>query len=318
MAKTTADVLFERLLAWGVDVIFGLPGDGINGFMEALRAIRDRIRFIQVRHEEGAAFMACGYAKFTGRLGVCIATSGPGAIHLFNGLYDAKMDGAPVLAITGQTYHDLMGMHYQQEVNLLGLFEDVAVFNQQINGPIHAHSLVDAACRTALSVRGVAHLNCPNDWQDLDDEKRRHDGAGAHRGRLDAADRGSPEPNDQDGGRSAQSARNGSSSWPDKAPWVPETKLERVADTLGAPIVKALLGKAVVPDDSQYTTGGIGLLGTLPSEKAMEECDGLLLVGTSFPYMSYLPKPGQAKAVQIDRNPTRLGLRYPIDIGLCG
>ena len=147
MAKTTADVLFERLIDWGVDVIFGLPGDGINGFFEALRTHQDRIRFVQVRHEEGAAFAACGYAKFSGRLGVCIATSGPGAIHLLNGLYDAKMDGAPVLAITGQTYHDLMGMHYQQEVNLLNLFADVTVFNQQVNGPLHARSLVDAACR---------------------------------------------------------------------------------------------------------------------------------------------------------------------------
>ena len=146
------------------------PAMASMGSWKALRTRRDRIRFVQVRHEEGAAFMACGYAKFTGRLGVCIATSGPGAIHLLNGLYDAKMDGAPVLAITGQTYHDLMGMHYQQEVNLLGLFEDVTVFNQQINGPKHAHSLVDAACRTALSLRGVAHLNCPNDWQELTDE----------------------------------------------------------------------------------------------------------------------------------------------------
>src|SRR3954453_14547038 len=170
MAKTTADVLFERLVGWGVDTIFGLPGDGINGFMEGLRKLRDKIRFVQVRHEEGAAFAACGYAKFTGRLGVCIATSGPGAIHLLNGLYDAKLDGAPVLAITGQTYHDLLGMRYQQEVNLLGLFTDVAVFNQQINGPQHAHALADAACRAALGARGVAHLNCPNDWQDKTDE----------------------------------------------------------------------------------------------------------------------------------------------------
>src|SRR3954453_957824 len=143
MAKTTADVLFERLTAWGVDVIFGLPGDGINGLMEGLRKLRERIRFVQVRHEEGAAFMACGYAKFTGRLGVCIATSGPGAIHLLNGLYDAKMDSAPVLAITGQTYHDLLGMRYQQEVNLLNLFQDVTVFNQQVMGVEHARSLVD-------------------------------------------------------------------------------------------------------------------------------------------------------------------------------
>ncbi len=166
MATTTADVLFERLLDWGVDVVFGLPGDGINGFFEALRTHQHKIRFIQVRHEEGAAFAACGYAKYSGRLGVCIATSGPGAIHLLNGLYDAKMDGAPVLAITGQTYHDLVGMHYQQEVNLLQLFSDVAVFNQQIMGPAHARSLVDAACRAALSVKGVAHINCCNDWQE--------------------------------------------------------------------------------------------------------------------------------------------------------
>src|SRR4051794_14711514 len=171
MAKTTADVLFERLSGWGVDTIFGMPGDGINGFMEALRTHQEKIRFIQVRHEEGAAFSACAYAKFTGRLGVCIATSGPGAIHLLNGLYDAKLDGAPVLAITGQTYHDLMGMHYQQEVDLLQLYSDVAVFNQQVMGPAHAHALVDAACRAALASRGVAHINCPNDWQDLTDEK---------------------------------------------------------------------------------------------------------------------------------------------------
>src|SRR3954447_5522721 len=172
MARTTADVLFDRLVSWGVEVVFGLPGDGINGFMEGMRKHRDRIRFVQVRHEEGAAFMACGYAKFTGRLGVCIATSGPGAIHLLNGLYDAKMDGAPVLAITGQTYHDLLGMRYQQEVNLLALFEDVTVFNQQVMGPGHAHALVDAACRAALSERGVAHVNCPNDWQDQTDANR--------------------------------------------------------------------------------------------------------------------------------------------------
>src|SRR3954463_1244461 len=171
MAKTTADVLFERLSGWGVDTIFGMPGDGINGFMEALRTHQDKIRFVQTRHEEGAAFAACGYAKFSGRLGVCIATSGPGAIHLLNGLYDAKMDGAPVLAITGQTYHDLMGMRYQQEVDLLQLYSDVAVFNQQVMGPAHAHALVDAACRAALAGRGVAHINCPNDWQDLTDQE---------------------------------------------------------------------------------------------------------------------------------------------------
>src|SRR5688572_28831114 len=151
--RTTSDVIADRLLDWGVEVIFGLPGDGINGIMEALRERQNRIRFVQVRHEEASAFMACGYAKFTGRLGVCLATSGPGAIHLLNGLYDAKLDGAPVLAITGQTYHDLIRTHYQQEVDLLGLFKDVAVYNQQILGAGHTESLVDAACRAALTAR---------------------------------------------------------------------------------------------------------------------------------------------------------------------
>src|SRR5256714_11460779 len=151
MSRTTSDVLVERLIDWNVSVVFGLPGDGINGIMEALRTRQERISFVQVRHEEAAAFMATGYAKYTGQLGVCLGTSGPGAIHLLNGLYDAKMDGAPVLALTGQTYHDVMGTQYQQEVDLLALFKDVSVFNQQVNGPLHAHGVIDAACRAALS-----------------------------------------------------------------------------------------------------------------------------------------------------------------------
>src|SRR6184192_1225325 len=166
MAQTAADVLIETLLDWDVRVVFGLPGDGINGIMEALRTRQDKIRFIQVRHEEAAAFMATGYAKYTGELGVCLATSGPGAIHLLNGLYDAKLDGAPVLAITGQTYHDLMGMRYQQEVDLLSLFKDVAAYNQQVLGAGHARALVDAGCRAALSLGGVAHITCPVDLQE--------------------------------------------------------------------------------------------------------------------------------------------------------
>src|SRR5216110_1859766 len=166
MAQTAADILIETLLDWDVEVVFGLPGDGINGLMESLRTRQDRIRFVQVRHEESAAFMACGYAKFTGRLGVCLATSGPGAIHLLNGLYDAKLDGVPVLAITGQTYHDLIGTHYQQDVDLLSLFKDVAVYNQQILGAGHVRALIDAGCRAALSERGVAHVTCPVDLQE--------------------------------------------------------------------------------------------------------------------------------------------------------
>src|SRR5881394_648819 len=166
MAKTTADLLIDRLTDWGATVVFGLPGDGINGLMEALRTRQDRISFVQVRHEEAAAFMACAYAKYTGRLGVCLATSGPGAIHLLNGLYDAKLDGAPVLAITGQTYHDLLGTHYQQEVDLLSLFKDVAVYDQQVMGASHAGGLLDAACRAALAGRGVAHVTCSVDTQE--------------------------------------------------------------------------------------------------------------------------------------------------------
>src|SRR4051812_10626069 len=167
MAKTTGDVIVEKLLAWGVDTAFGIPGDGINGIFESLRKNREKVRFIQVRHEEAAAFAACGFAKFTGRLGVCFATSGPGAIHLLNGLYDAKLDGAPVLAVTGHTYHDLLGMRYQQEIDILALFKDVAVYNQMILGASHARAVVDAACRAALSSRGVAHITCPVDVQDL-------------------------------------------------------------------------------------------------------------------------------------------------------
>ena len=318
MAKTTSDILFERLLDWGVDTIFGMPGDGINGFMEALRTHQEKIRFIQTRHEEGAAFAACGYAKFTGRLGVCIATSGPGAIHLLNGLYDAKLDGAPVLAITGQTYHDLMGMHYQQEVNLLNLFSDVTVFNQQVMGPGHAHALVDAACRAALSERGVAHINCPNDWQDLTDAKLSPMNVKGHTSSAWRPPIVVPQHDSLEGAAALLNAGKKTVIMVGQGALGAGDELEQVADVLGAPIVKALLGKAVVPDDSPYTTGGLGLLGTLPSEMAMEECDSLFLVGTSFPYMSYLPKPGQATAVQIDRNPARLGLRYPIDIGLCG
>src|SRR5205823_5630653 len=179
---TAAEVLIDRLIDWGVEVIFGLPGDGINGIMEALRIRQEKIRFIQVRHEESAAFMACGYAKYTGQLGVCLATSGPGAIHLLNGLYDAKLDGASVLAITGQTYHDLIGTSYQQDVNLVALYSDVALFNQEVRAPSHVESLVEEAAKTALGRRGVAHLNFPLDLQQESvDEGTVSHGLGRHR-----------------------------------------------------------------------------------------------------------------------------------------
>ena len=318
--RTTSDVLVDRLLDWGVSVVFGLPGDGINGIMEALRQRRERIRFVQVRHEEAAAFMACGYAKFTGRLGVCLATSGPGAIHLLNGLYDAKLDGAPVLAITGQTYHDLLGTRYQQEVDLLALFKDVAVYDQQILGAGHAEALVDAACRAALTARGVAHLTCPVDLQEQEireDEKSKK----KVRGHTSTA-WSCPVivPRGEDLRRAADLLNAGKNVviLAGQGALGAREELERIADVLGAPIVKPLLGKAVVPDDSPYTTGGIGLLGTSASEAAMEECDTLLMVGTSFPYLEFYPRPGTARAVQIDRDPSRIGLRYPVDVALAG
>jgi pyruvate dehydrogenase (quinone) len=318
--RTTSDVLTDRLLDWGVEVVFGLPGDGINGIMEALRERRDRIRFVQVRHEEAAAFMACGYAKFTGKLGVCLATSGPGAIHLLNGLYDAKLDGAPVLALTGQTYHDLIGTHYQQEVDLLSLFKDVAVYNQQVLGAGHAESLIDAACRAALTARGVAHVTCPVDIQDQEikhGEKSKKKVPG-HTSAAWSCPIVVPRPDDLRRAATVLNAGKKTVILAGQGALGARPELERAAEILGAPIVKPLLGKAVVPDDSPYTTGGIGLLGTLPSELAMEECDTLLMVGTSFPYLEFYPKPGQAHGVQIDRDPARIGLRYPVEVGLAG
>ena len=318
--RTTSDVLVDRLLDWGVSVVFGLPGDGINGIMEALRERRDRIRYVQVRHEEAAAFMACGYAKFTGRLGVCLATSGPGAIHLLNGLYDAKLDGAPVLALTGQTYHDLLGTHYQQEVDLLSLFKDVAVYNQQIMSAGHTESLVDGACRAALSAKGVAHLTCPVDLQEqelAEDEPSKKKVKG-HTSSVWSSPVAVPCRADLEAAARVLNAGKKVVILAGQGALGAGEELERAAEVLQAPIVKPLLGKAVVPDDSPYTTGGIGLLGTLPSELAMEECDTLLMVGTSFPYMEFYPKHEQARAVQIDRDPARIGLRFPVSVGLAG
>ena len=320
MAKTTGEVIVEKLRAWGVDTVFGLPGDGINGIFEALRKARDEIRFIQCRHEEAAAFAACGHAKFTGRLGVCFATSGPGAIHLLNGLYDAKLDHAPVLAITGHTYHDLIGTKYQQEIDILGLFKDVAHYNQMILGAKHAAELVDIACRSALSMRAVSHLTCPSDIQDwtTSDEQS---SANMVVGHTSSAWRPPVVIPQEETLRSAAALLNAG-----KKPVLlvgagargATDEVIALSERLKAPIIKALLGKEVVPDDHPSCTGGIGLLGTLPSEKALADCETLFMIGTSFPYLPWYPKPGQAKAVQLDIDPTRLGIRYPIEIGLTG
>jgi len=319
MANTVADILVDRLVDWGVRVIFSLPGDGINGIFEALRTRSKDIQLVQVRHEEAAAFAACGYAKFSRRLGVCLATSGPGGIHLLNGLYDAKFDGQPVLAITGHTFHDLIGTHYQQDVDLDKLFMDVAAYNERVMGPEHVCNVVDEAIKTAISKRTVAHITIPKDIQDWTTNGLRS---------------------------KANIARHSGDLYSDPLPLPPQGQLEEaariinegrkvailagrgclaarqdvitLAEKLGAPIVKPLLGKAVVPDDHPYTTGGVGLLGTAPSQEVLQECDTLILAGTSFPYMEFYPKPGQARAVQIDLDPARIGLRYPVDVGLVG
>src|SRR5436309_8155184 len=319
MKTTASDVLVDTIMDWGVDTVFGIPGDGINGIIESLRTHRERIRFIQVRHEEAAAFAACGYAKFTGRLGCCIATSGPGGIHLLNGLYDAKLDGVPVLAITGLQFHDLLNTETQQDVELDKLFMDVCKYNNRIMGPAHVENVVELACRAALAYRGVAHVTMPVDMQEMPADTLRSKRNRPHHVSdiwaesahipTDAAIRKAAELLNQRkkpviiAGRGAIGARK---------------ELEEIAEILGAPIVKPILGKACVPDDSPYTTGGVGLLGTRPSQDALEGCDALLIVGSSFPYIEFYPKPGQARCVQIDIDPLRIRLRYPAEIRLVG
>jgi pyruvate dehydrogenase (quinone) len=319
MPTTAADVLIDALCDWGVEVIFGLPGDGINGLMEALRVRQDKIRFVQVRHEEASAFMACGYAKYTGKLGVCLATSGPGGIHLLNGLYDAKLDGQPVLAVTGLAYHDLISTYTQQDVELDKLFTDVAIYNARIMGPTHVENIADLACRSALSYRGVAHIAFPVDIQSMNAERQGSKRNVPHH-TSDVFVRGARLPEEVDLQRAADILNEGTKIviLAGRGALGAAAELEDVAQRLKAPIVKPLLGKAAVPDNSSYTTGGIGLLGTKPSQEALETCDTLLIVGTALPYIEYYPAPGQARAVQIDVDPRRIGLRYPVDVGLVG
>ncbi|MER9205621.1 thiamine pyrophosphate-dependent enzyme [Mesorhizobium sp. M0771] len=317
---TAADILIETLIDWNVDIIFGLPGDGINGIMEALRRRQDRIRFIQVRHEESAAFMACAYSKWTGKLGVCLATSGPGGTHLLTGLYDAKLDQAPVLAITGMQFHDLIETFTQQDVDLTRVFSDVAVFNAQVSDAAHMESLAGLACRSALVRRGVAHLSIASDVQEhtLDQAKRSKRNKPSHT--PDRWFEGSGLPDEEQLAKAAE-ILNGATKvaiLAGRGALGARHELEETAELLGAPVAKALLGKAALPDDHPLTTGGIGILGTLPSQEIMEECDALLVVGSSFPYIEYYPKPGQARGVQIERDPQRIGLRYPVEAGLAG
>jgi pyruvate dehydrogenase (quinone) len=315
----TGDFVVQRLIDWGVRRIYGYPGDGINGVMEALRRHEEKIAFIQTRHEEMAAFMACAHAKFTGEVGICMATSGPGAIHLLNGLYDAKMDHQPVVAIIGQQARMSLGGDYQQEVDLLSLFKDVAhEYVHMATDPRQIRQLIDRAIRIAKTSRTVTCVILPNDIQEMEYEEPPRIHGSVHTGMGYTHPEIVPSHEDlqraatilNEGRKVAILVGAGALHAPDE---VIET-----AEILGAGVAKALLGKAALPDDLPFVTGAIGLLGTKPSYDLMMECDTLLMIGTSFPYSEFLPKEGQAKAVQIDISGRMLGLRYPTDVNLQG
>jgi pyruvate dehydrogenase (quinone)/pyruvate oxidase len=314
-----SDVLVQRLLAWGVDTIFGLPGDGINGVMEALRKKQEEIRFIHVRHEESAAFMACAYAKFTRRLGVCLSTSGPGGIHLLNGLYDAKLDQQPVLAITGMQYNDVTNTFQQQDVELDKLFLDVAVYNNRVMSGAHMEPVADLAIRSAIDKRGVAHITIPIDTQNAPMKQDRSQRNLPHHTSTRYAISGNVPPlADLNAAANLLNKGKHIAILAGQGALHAGDELLQLAEVLGAPIIKPLLGKGCVPDNSPYTTGGIGLLGTAPSEDALADCDTLLMVGTSYPYIEYLPKLDDCTFIQIDSNAQRIGLRAPVQVGLVG
>ncbi|WP_250481040.1 thiamine pyrophosphate-requiring protein [Caballeronia sp. GAOx1] len=319
MSITVGDFLVDRLHAWGVRRIFGYPGDGINGILGALNRAQGKIEFVQTRHEEMAAFMASAHAKFTGELGVCLATSGPGAAHLLTGLYDARLDHMPVLAIAGQQARASLGGHFQQEVDLQSMFKDVAgAFVQQASVPAQVRHLVDRAVRTALGERKVAALVFPNDLQELKYEPPPRKHGTLHSGVGYRAPKTVPYPDDLQ--RAAEILNSGKKV----AILVGAGALQAtdeviaVAEKLGAGVAKALLGKAALPDDLPYVTGSIGLLGTEPSYKLMTGCDTLLMIGSGFPYSEFLPKEGAARGVQIDIKPDMLSLRYPMEVNLIG
>jgi pyruvate dehydrogenase (quinone)/pyruvate oxidase len=318
--RTASDLLVDRLIDWGVDTIFGLPGDGINGFMDALRKRHDRLNYIHVRHEEVGAMAAVGYAKFTGKLGVCFSTASPGAIHMLNGLLDAKVEQAPLLAITGMTYHDLIGTSYLQDVNTDYLFNDVALYNQRIMGPQHIINVVDYACRTALTHRGPAHLAFPIDYQaaPADSGSRFKRNVPGHTSASYRPPIQVPQRSDLEAAATLLQGKTKVAILAGAGARGAGAELEQLAEKLGAPIVKAQLGKDCVPDDSPYTTGAIALVGTRPSEEALEQCDALIIVGSTMPYIEFYPSPGQAVCVQIDDKPERMGLRYPVDVPLTG
>jgi pyruvate dehydrogenase (quinone) len=319
MAQLVADFVLERLRLWGVKRIYGYPGDGINGFLGALDRANGDPDFIQVRHEEMSAFMACGHAKFTGEVGVCLATSGPGAIHLLNGLYDAKLDHQPVVAIVGQQKRMSLGSSYQQEVDLQTLFKDVSEFVQVCMEPAQARHLVDRALRTALARRGVSTIVIPNDVQE---EKAVPSPPREHGAVYSSVGYSPPRivPHDGDLQRAADVLNQGQKVAilvGQGAHGAAEQVIE-AAELLGAGVAKALLGRDTLPDDLPFVTGPIGLLGSKASYELMNGCDTLFMVGSSFPYSEFLPKEGQAKGVQIDIDPGMIGLRYPMEVLLVG
>jgi pyruvate dehydrogenase (quinone) len=320
MSSTVSDFLVDRLRQWGINRIYGYPGDGINGITSALRKAGDPPRFIQARHEELAAFMACAHAKFTGEVGVCLATSGPGAIHLLNGLYDAKMDHQPVVAIIGQSATTALGSAYQQEVDLQNLFKDVAgEYVQTVTSPAAMRHCIDRAIRIAMDQRSVTCVIIPKDIQEekaVEDPPQRHDHAASgtghaipyiipQRAQLQVAAKILNE-----GSRVAMLVGAGALGATDE--------VIQIAELLGAGVSKAWLGKAVIPDDLPYCCGSIGLLGTKASWDMMQGCDTLLVVGSSFPFSEFYPKVGKAKAVQIDIDGRMLSIRYPMDVNLKG
>jgi len=320
MATTVGDFLVSRLIEWGVTRVYGYPGDGINGILGALDRASDRIRFIQVRHEEMAAFMACAHAKFTGEIGVCLATSGPGAIHLLNGLYDAQMDHQPVVAIVGQSARSAIGGNYQQEVDLHSLFKDVArEYVHVASVPEQFPHLIDRAVRIALAERTVTCVIVPGDLQQMEAVKQPphvhgtvHSSPGITQPRI--------IPRDEDLRRAAEVLNAGSkvAMLVGAGALGATDEVLEVAEVLGAGIANALLGKASVPDDYPFVTGAIGLLGTRASYDMMTGCDTLLMVGSSFPYSEFLPSTGQARGVQIDIDARMIGIRYPMEVNLVG
>src|SRR3954464_849270 len=320
MAADVSDMLLDRLEAWGVKRLYGYPGDGINGFFGALRRAGDRFEFIQARHEEMAAFMACAHAKYTGEIGVCVSTSGPGAIHMLNGLYDAKLDHQPVLALVGQQARASLGSSYLQEGDLPALFKDVAhEYVQMATSPEQVRHLLDRAVRTALAERTPTCLVLPTDVQELDavpepphEHYMAHSGVGWSKPRVVPAEADLERAAEvlNAGERVAMLVGQGALGAGDE--------VAQVADVLGAGVAKALLGKPVLPDDLPFVTGGIGLLGTKPSWDLMMGCDTLLMVGSGFPYAEFLPEEGKARGVQIDIDGRQLGLRYPMEVNLTG